>query len=136
MQTPVVGFVWQIVSDTGTAAFPVSTVAVIEALAPTLTVATENAPRPLGPGMLTMPSCVNVAPSATISGPRVSVTVNCSVFTPGSAATGNAFVHWNVNSMSVASIGTKGVKVMTNDCPLPLGIVAGVFGCPTGTLAE
>ena len=46
-------------------------VAVIEALAPTLTVATAKAPEPEVPAMCRMPSFIAVAASATISGTGV-----------------------------------------------------------------
>jgi hypothetical protein len=50
-QAPVAGFVWQIVSVTGSVAEPVSAVAVIDPVAPTFAVATEKAAAPLAPGI-------------------------------------------------------------------------------------
>jgi len=53
IQAPVVEFVWQTMIETGRFADPVSPVTVIEADAPRLTVATENTPVPVLPGIST-----------------------------------------------------------------------------------
>ena len=78
-------------------ALPVSTVAVMSAPAPTLTVATAKKPVPVVPGIFAMPSFVTVAPRATMSGPGEVVAVSRSVFTPGSTATGDVFAQSKAN---------------------------------------
>src|SRR5262245_35269224 len=107
----------------------------MDALAPTLTVAIAKKPVPVAPGVFAMPSCVTVAPRATMSGPGELVELRSSVFTPGRMAAGSRFLHVKVNWISVAEKVTLGVRLITKDCPPPPGIVAGVFGWPIGTLA-
>ena len=71
MHCPLIGLVWQRLMASGKVAAPVFAVAVIEALAPTLTVATAKAFEPLVPVMCRMPSFCAVAASATMSGTGV-----------------------------------------------------------------
>ena len=82
MHCPVVGLVSHKRMFTGKAAIPVSADAVMLPLAPTFTVATANAPVPVVPGMLTMPSLVSVAAKATMSGTGVADAENKSVLRP------------------------------------------------------
>ena len=71
MHWPLIGLVWQRLMASGKVAAPVVAVAMIEALAPTLTVATAKAFEPLVPVMCRMPSFCAVAASATMSGTGV-----------------------------------------------------------------
>src|SRR6516162_1842290 len=68
---PLVGSVWHSVIVSGKLADPVLAVPVIEALAPTLTVATAKAFDPVVPVMCRMPSFIAVAARATTSGTGV-----------------------------------------------------------------
>src|SRR6185436_9611976 len=68
---PVAGTVSHRNRLTGTVARPVSTETVMVLEAPRLTVATENTPVRVAPGILAMPSPLKVAASATMSGTGV-----------------------------------------------------------------
>jgi hypothetical protein len=65
---PVAGTVSQMDRTTGSVTPPVLAEAVIVPRVPTFTVATANTPVPAGPAMLTTPSLLTVAASATMSG--------------------------------------------------------------------
>src|SRR5262245_7123593 len=97
-QIPVVESVRQIVSATGSATFPVSTEVVIEPPAPTFTAATEKAPIPVGPGMLTLPSVVSVATSDTMSGTGVDDADSRNVLTPTITGAGSVFPQSNCST--------------------------------------
>jgi hypothetical protein len=101
---PVDGLVWQRESDSGSAAEPVFAVAVIWALAPTLTVATAKAFEPDVPVMCKMPSFCAVAANATISGTGVAEADSDRVLRP--VLLGAAFMPVQSNP-SAAVVGTK-----------------------------
>src|SRR5262245_7406773 len=92
MHCPVAGLVSHKKTFTGKDALPVSADAVMLALAPTLTVATEKAPVPSVPGMFAMPSLVTVAAKATMSGTGVAEAENKSVFRPMKLGAGLALL--------------------------------------------
>ena len=134
MQVPVAGFVSHRKMLIGNAAAPVSAEAVIAAVAPTFTVATEKAPVPFVPGIFTMPSLVVVAAKATMSGTGVADAESSNVFSPGLIAARLALVQTNPNSISVGAIGALGVKAKTKLCGAPSAIFTGVFGLPMTAL--
>ena len=89
----------------------------IDALVPTLTVATANAPIP--PRCTsTMPLFAIVAASATMSGVGVLEDVRASVLTPGITPTGSVFVQSKAKRMSVPpNTWLAGVSESTKDWP-------------------
>ena len=136
MHWPLIGFVWQRLMARGKVAAPVVAVAVIEALAPTLTVATAKAFEPDVPVMCRMPSFWAVAASATISGTGVAEADSDRVLRP--VLLGAAFTPVQSNP-SAAVVGTKGalgVNAMTKLCVPPAGMETGVFGVPVSALVE
>jgi hypothetical protein len=95
MHWPLIGLVWQRLMASGNVAAPVVAVAVIEALAPTLTVATAKAFEPLVPMMCRIPSFCAVAASATMSGTGVAEPDSNNVLKPvllGAAPSGPAAI--------------------------------------------
>ena len=90
-QTPVTGSLRQIVTASGRIALPVLVDAVMSPEAPTLTVATENAPTP--PVTLAMPSPLIVAASATMSGTGVAEADRSSVLRPTMTGAGSVLAH-------------------------------------------
>ena len=79
---------------TGNVVLPVSAEAVMVPPAPTFTVATENIPVPVVPGIFVMPSLLIVAAKATMSGVEVDEAENKSVFTPVMVLAIFAFKPW------------------------------------------
>ena len=90
-QAPVVGLVSQTDITSGKVTGVLAD-AVIVAVLPTFTVATEKAFEPLVPDKLTMPSPVGVAASATISGTGEAEADSSSVFKPTVVGAGLLFV--------------------------------------------
>src|SRR5437867_627244 len=117
---------------TGRLAPPVSAVTVIRPLAPTLTVATANAPVPVAPGMFTIPVLPAVAPSATMSGTGVGDADKSSVFTPVMTAGGTTPLPAMANATSVGSRAATGVIATTKLCAAPGGMSIAVLGLPVG----
>ena len=110
---PVVGLVAQIEMLTGSTAPPVSAVAVMLALTPKFAVATANAPVPVVPGMLRIPSLLSVAANTNMSGTGLLEAEKRSVLIPKSLLTGGVLVPEKVNSTSVGLTGADGVRVIT-----------------------
>ncbi len=75
--------------------------AVIALPAPTFIAATANAPVPLLPGIVTIPSLLTVAASATMSATGVLYADSSNVLIPTSGVTGTVFVPANRNATSV-----------------------------------
>src|SRR5262249_31769830 len=97
VHSPELGLVSHNVMLSGSVAFPVSTDAIISALAPTFTVATANAPAPLAPRMSTIPLLPAVAPRATISGTDVFDADISKVLSPSTIGATLAFAQKNEN---------------------------------------
>src|SRR5262245_11739720 len=133
-QAPVAGTVSQTKRLTGTGTLPVSATTVTVPAAPTLTVATANAPVPVRPGMFTMPFCLGVAASATMSGPGFVDAESRNVLTPEMTTAGFVFVHLKLSCTSVGAIGTRGVNAKTYVCSWCAGIDTGVLGVPVTAL--
>jgi len=129
-QIPVVESVWQIVSATGSATMPVSTEAVMKPPAPTFTAATEKAPTPVTPGMLTIPSVVSVPTSATMSGTGLDDPESWNVLTPTYTGAGSVFVQSNCNTTACGGMTAVGVKAKTKLCDPPGWMFTGVSGAP------
>src|SRR5262245_59876221 len=117
---------------TGSVAFPVSADAVILPPAPTFTVATAKAPFPFAPAMFTMPSCVAVDPSATMSGTGDVAADSNRVLSPTSVPVGRVLVPEKLNTTSVGAIGALGCRAMKNVCVAPGKMLTGAFGAPIG----
>ena len=107
------GLVWQSVLVTGSEAAPVSADAVIDPVAPTLTVATAKAPAPFVPGILRMPSPDAVAPRATISGTGEVEADSNRVFRPTTFGAALLLLQLAVIETSVAENGPVGVIAKT-----------------------
>jgi len=127
---PVEGFVWQSAMLTGSVTEPVSAVAVMAPVAPTLTVATAKAAEPVAPGTLTMPSLLIVAANATTSGIGVADAEKSRVLTPGIVETGAAFVPQKSKVIVVLWMAAVGVNEITKVCPPPGGMSTAVFTVP------
>ena len=130
IHAPVPGFVSHSKRFTGNVAAPVSAEAVIVAVAPTFTVATEKAPVPLVPGMVTMPSLVVVAARATMSAIGVAEAESSKVFSPTLIGAGSLFAQLKLNCTSVGGKGAVGVKANTKLCAAPAAMFAGASGNP------
>src|SRR5262245_39418671 len=99
--------------------------------APTLTVATANAPTPFAPGIFTIPgSGGGVATKVTMSGTGVIDAESKSVFSPVLIGAGSLFAQSKLNCTSVGGKGAVGVIAKTKLCAAPAAILAAVFGDP------
>jgi hypothetical protein len=134
MHWPLIGLVWQRLMASGKVAAPVFAVAVIEALAPTLTVATANAFEPLVPVMCRMPSFCAVAANATMSGTGVAEPDSSKVLRPVLLCAALTPVQSKPSITIVGANGALGVNAMTKLCEAPAAIDAGVFGEPVSAL--
>ena len=105
-------------------------VAVIEAPAPTFTVATAKAFEPVVPVMCRMPSLLAVAASATMSGTGIAEADRSKVLRPVSLGAALTPVQSKPSVMVVGANGALGVNAMTKLCEAPAAIDAGVFGEP------
>src|SRR5271170_6553088 len=135
MHWPLVGLVWQRLMASGSVAAPVLAVAVIEAPAPTLTVATAKAFEPVVPVMCRMPSFCAVAASATTSGTGVAEPDSSKVLSPVLLGAALTPVQSKPSATVAGTNGALGVKAITKLCELkfgalPPGIETGVFGEP------
>ena len=130
MHCPVLGFVSHRKTFTGRIAAPVSADTAILALAPTFTVATEKTPVPLVLGTFTIPSFVNVAASATISGIGVGEADNSRVLSPELMAAGLLFAQSKLSCTSVEEMGPVGVRAKTKVWAAPAAMATGVLGEP------
>lgn len=131
MQAPVAGLVSHRVMLTGKVALPVSALTAMVSPLPRFTVATANAPLL---AKVTIPSPVGVAASATISGTGVFDADSNSVFRPVTLGAGDVLEQSNVNSISVGSNASVGVKENMNVCRLSGAMSTGVSGVPTSAL--
>src|SRR5262249_53857246 len=134
MHSPVTGFVWQSTGFTASVAFPVSADTVMLPLAPAFVVATAKNPVPVTPGIFTIPSFVDVAATAMMSGTGVADTVSLSVLTPTIAGAESVFEQLNPNCTSVVGIATPVTNEIRKLWPPPGGMSTGVFGEPIASL--
>ena len=134
MHCPVIGLVWQRLIASGNVAVPVLAVAVIEALAPTLTVATAKAFDPEVPVMCRMPSFDAVAANATMSGTGVAEADSSNVLRPVVLGAVLTPLQAKPSTTFVGTNAAFGVKAMTKLCEPPAAIDAGVFGEPVSAL--
>ncbi len=130
MHWPLIGLVWQRLIESGKVAAPVGAVAVIEALAPTLTVATAKAFEPLVPVMCRIPSFIAVAANATISGTGVVEPDSSRVLSPVLLGAALTPVQSKPSIIVVGTNGALTVNAMTKLCEPPAAIDADVFGEP------
>ena len=132
-QAPVAGFVSQMDTASGKVTDRRSD-AVIVAVLPTFTVATAKAFEPLVPGKSTMPSPVDVAASATMSGTGTFDADSSSVFRPVVTGAGLVLEQSKINFTSVELNAAVGVKAIMYVCRPSATISTGVFGVPTSAL--
>ena len=118
---------------TGSVASPVSAETVMSPPVPTFTVATARVPAGVALLMLTMPSFIGVAASATISGVGDVDADNNSVLSPVVIDAGLVFEHSKFSRTSVGGMGPVGVNATTKLCAAPGATSAGVFSEPVRT---
>ena len=99
--------------------------AVMMSAAPTLTVATANAPAPLVPGRSTIPLPLGVAASAMMSGTGVVEAESNSVLSPEIIGAGSVLLQSNCSSTSVGANGPVGVNTNRKVCNWPPGMSTG-----------
>lgn len=102
--------------------------AVMFPLAPTFAVATAKAPVPFVPGIFAMPSLVDVAANATMSGTGVAEAERSTVLSPVLIGAGKVLAQ---SKLICASVGAKvwvGVKDNKKLWGAPAGILTGVLG--------
>jgi len=109
-------------------------VAVIDALAPTFTVATAKALEPDVPVMCRMPSFDAVAANATMSGTGVAEAYNSNVLRPVVLGAALTPVHAKPSTTLVGTNAVFDVNAITKLCAPPAAIDAGVFGEPVSAL--
>src|SRR5579864_342207 len=130
---PLVGLVWHTAKLTGRLAEPVLAVAVITPEAPTLTVATANAPVPLVPGISTIPGSPDAA-SATTSGTGVVEADTSSVLRSLVCGAASALAQKNSRLPKTEGKVAVGVSAMTKLCAPPGPISTGVLSVPVSAL--
>ena len=89
---------------------------------------------PVAPGVVTMPSRVVVAASATISGVAAADEVKSKVLTPLIGSTTSPEAHDMRSAMSVSPNVVVGVMEITKVCDAPAAMFTGVFAVPIGAL--
>jgi hypothetical protein len=134
MHCPLVGSVWHRVIVSGNVTAPVLAVAVIDPLAPTLTVATAKAFEPVVLEMCKMPSFWAVAASATTSDTGVDEADSSNVLRPVVLGAALTPVQSNPSITTAGTNGPLGVKAITKLCDPPAAIDTGVFGDPVSAL--
>jgi hypothetical protein len=128
---PLAELVWQRLIASGKFTAPVLAVAVIAALAPTLTDATAKAFEPEVPVMCRMPS---FDANATISGTGVAEAYNSNVLRPVVLGAALTPVHAKPSTTLVGTNAVFDVNAITKLCAPPAAIDAGVFGEPVSAL--
>ncbi len=111
---------------TGSVESPVSAEAVMSPPVPTFAVATARAPAGVAPLMLTMPSFISVAASATISGVGDVDADNNSVLSLIAIDAGLVFEHSKFSRTSVGGMGPVGVNATTKLWAAPGATSTGV----------
>jgi hypothetical protein len=134
MHWPLIGSVWQRLMLSGNVAAPVVAVAVIDALAPTFTVATAKAFEPVVPLMCRIPSFCAVAANATVSGTGDVDADSSKVLRPVLLGGALTPVQSKPSITIVGANGALGVNAMTKLCEAPAAIDTGVFGEPVSAL--
>ena len=101
--------------------------------APTFTVATAKTPDPVSPGIVTIPSLLIVALTATISGIGNVEADSSSVLTPTITGAGSVFVQSNWSRATSSKIAELGINAIKNVYPAPDSMSTAVFGVPMGS---